>query len=296
MNRLFKIIQFINRHPLAGKHRLRAYWRFLHWQITQRIRPHEVVFPFTPQSKIILKRGLIGGTGNIYAGLHDFSEMGFLLHFLRKEDLFADIGANVGTYTILASAQAGATTFAFEPIPATYSWLEKNIKVNHLEQKVKAFQMGLGEKKDTIRFTNAYDAENHVVSKWEDEQNSIELQIEAFDHICFPDEVPVMVKIDVEGFEAEVLKGMKNSLADQRLKVIIIELNGSGYRYDFDEKEIHASFLLLGFQPFEYDPYQRKLNLLPSFGPNNTIYVRDLAFVEQRLTSAEKIKVLGELF
>ncbi len=297
LNRFFKIIKFINQHPLASKQRLRAYWRFLYWQISQRIwKPHEIVYSFTPQAKIILKKGLIGGTGNIYVGLHDFSEMGFLLHFLREEDLFADIGANVGTYTILASAQVGAKTIAFEPSPSTFKWLEKNIQVNLINQKVKAFQIGLGEKKGTLCFTNAYDAENHVMSQWEKEENTIEINIESFDDLCFPEQIPNMVKIDVEGFESEVLKGMKSSLTDIKLNVIIIELNGSGYRYDFDEKQIHVQFLELGFQPFEYNPYKRKLTLLSTFGSNNTIYIRDVPFVEERLKAAEKIKVFGEWF
>jgi hypothetical protein len=36
-------------------------------------------------------------TGNLYVGLHEFEEMAFLLHFLRRGDLFADVGANVGS-------------------------------------------------------------------------------------------------------------------------------------------------------------------------------------------------------
>jgi len=45
-------------------------------------------------SKFLVKTGETGLTGNIYTGLHEFPDMGFLLHFLRAEDLFVDIGAN----------------------------------------------------------------------------------------------------------------------------------------------------------------------------------------------------------
>jgi hypothetical protein len=57
-------------------------------------------------------------TGNLYAGLHEFSEMGFLLHLLRQNDLFVDVGANLGSYTVLASAVCQARNIAFEPVPA----------------------------------------------------------------------------------------------------------------------------------------------------------------------------------
>ena len=55
-----------------------------------------------------------GATGNLYVGLHEFEEMAFLLHFLRRGDLFADVDANVGSYTILAAVAVGTEAIAFE--------------------------------------------------------------------------------------------------------------------------------------------------------------------------------------
>jgi thymidylate synthase len=63
---------------------------------------------------------MTGATGNIYAGLHEFEDMAFLLHLLRSEDMFADVGSNIGSYTILASGVVGAKSVAFEPVPSTY--------------------------------------------------------------------------------------------------------------------------------------------------------------------------------
>ena len=57
---------------------------------------------------------MYGATGNIYCGLHDFEEMSFLMHFLRAGDVFADVGVNVGAYSMLA-ASVGARAIAFEP-------------------------------------------------------------------------------------------------------------------------------------------------------------------------------------
>ena len=62
-------------------------------------------------------------TGNIYCGLAEFADMAFVLHVLRAGDLFVDIGANAGAYTLLASSVAGAKTTCFEPVPATYARL-----------------------------------------------------------------------------------------------------------------------------------------------------------------------------
>jgi len=44
------------------------------------------------------------------------NDMGFLLHFLRKDDLFLDVGANIGSYTVLAGGAVGAKSISFEPV------------------------------------------------------------------------------------------------------------------------------------------------------------------------------------
>jgi hypothetical protein len=61
-------------------------------------------------------KGLTGATGNWYCGLDAFEDMAFLLHFMREEDLFVDVGANIGSYTILAGNEVGAETIEIEPI------------------------------------------------------------------------------------------------------------------------------------------------------------------------------------
>jgi FkbM family methyltransferase len=296
MKRFLQILRFIRAHPLAGRNLLKAYWRFFSWQLSQRLSPHTAIYQFTPHSKLALKRKLIGATGNLYVGLHDFSEMGFLLHFLRPSDLFADIGANVGTYTVLASGEVKARTISFEPIPSTADWLRKNIEVNKMDHLVKVYPIGLGSKQDVIRFTSDFDAENRVVSKYEEKDQYLEVKVESFDSLFYPESIPLLMKIDVEGFESEVLKGMKKTLVDKHLKAIIIELNGSGYRYGFDEKHIHQQLLEAGFQPYGYDPYSRQLEQLLTFGSNNTVYMRDLDFIKMRLKEAGKLKIFGQVF
>ena len=106
----------------------------------------------------------------------------------------------------------------------------------------------------------------------------------------------VLMKIDVEGFETEVLNGMQNTLEDYELKGVVIELNGSGNRYGYDEKRIHQKLLGLGFNAYQYDPFERQLKLVTDFGKHNTIYLRDPDFIKKRISVAEKITVFSESF
>jgi predicted RNA methylase len=73
-----------------------------------------------------------GATANMSIGLSEFADMMLALHFLRKGDLFVDVGANVGSYAVLASGVCRATTWAFEPDPNTVRSLKRNLAINNL--------------------------------------------------------------------------------------------------------------------------------------------------------------------
>lgn len=231
---------------------------------------------------------MTGATGNLYCGLMEFDDMGFLLHFLRDSDLFIDIGANIGAYTILASGEVGANTIAVEPIPSTFINLVQNISVNQIQDKVEALNIGLGAKEDIIRFTKSLDTVNHVAT--ENENDTIDVKVDKLDRIISKRK-PALIKIDVEGFETEVLNGAGEILKAKELKAIIIELNGSGKRYGYDENLIHSKLINHGFKPYQYNPKARNFAKMESYGNHNTIYIRDIVYVKERIEASRKIKI-----
>lgn len=104
-----------------------------------------------------------------------------------------------------------------------------------------------------------------------------------------------MIKIDVEGFEYPVIEGAICTLENPALKAVIMELNGSGNRYGFDEARILQSMFDRGFDACTYDPFRRKLikRDARSSQNSNTLFVRDLPFVRARLEAAEFVDVHG---
>ncbi len=294
LNQLFKTLHFIYSHPLNRKRPLAAIGRFFRWQIGTRLLPYAVVVPFAQRSKLLMYRGLTGVTQNLYCGLHDFEDMAFLLHFLRAGDQFVDVGANVGGYTILAASEVGAQTIAIEPIPDTFQQLCQTVALNEASEKVQTLNIGLGAKREVLHFTNNLDTTNHVVQSRSD--HTIEVEVRTFDETVDMTR-PSLVKIDVEGFETEVLKGMSTSLNHANLQGIIIELNGSGKRYGYEDAAIHRQLLDAGFKPYHYFPFDRKLQLRDSYGAEkNTIYLKDPGFAMQRVQSAVKVKIHGQAF
>jgi FkbM family methyltransferase len=286
---MMNTLRFIANHPLNRKSPWKGLFRFIWWQLKSRIINKSQRYALTQHTKLLVSRGMTGATGNIYCGLLEYEDMAFVLHFLRPEDCFFDVGANVGVYTILASGEIGATSVAIEPVLSTFLHLTNNINLNNLSERTKALNIGLGEEKGTLRFTTAFDTVNHVATA--QDKDFLEVQVETLDALTEQLAVPILIKIDVEGFETPVLQGAKKTLQSENLKAIIIELNGSGKRYGFDENLIHQQLIEFGFKPYQYHPENKSLSALETFTKFNTIYLRDLAFIENRLQLARRVGV-----
>lgn len=159
---MFNTYRFIANHPLTRDYKINAFARWLRWQVGSRVIRWPVAVPFVNNTRLLVKSGMTGATGNIYAGLHEFKDMAFVLHFLRPGDLFVDIGANIGSYTILSSA-TGANAISFEPVPATFESFLDNIHLNRLENRVDARNQAVGRSHGTLRMTADQDTINQAL-------------------------------------------------------------------------------------------------------------------------------------
>lgn len=285
-------LNFIMNHPLNRDRKLRALGRFFAWQVGSRILPGSVAVKFVNQTRLLIRPGMKGATQNLYTGLHEFEDMSFVLHLLRKDDLFVDVGANVGSYTVLAGGALGAKCLSIEPIPDTFEHLIDNIYLNRINENVIALNIGVGETEGTLRFTSSLDAMNHVLTDGESDVDSIVVPVKTLSSIV-SDEQPVLIKVDVEGLETAVVAGSGDVFKKESLAAVIMELNGSGMRYGYDEKKLHAKMLEYGFKTFAYSPMDREMILLDGKNTEsgNTIYVRDVNRAMDRIKSAPKFIV-----
>jgi FkbM family methyltransferase len=288
---LRNIYSIISRHPLAGRQKMKAFGRFMKWQIVRRLMPYPMVYPFIGDMKLILDKGQTNATAQYYMGLSEFEEMSFVLHFLQKDDLFVDVGANVGCFTLLASGIKNANTIAIEPLPKTFSYLRNNLIINDLDNKVEALNIGLSDKKGILKFTQNISQNNHVAH--ENDTDTISVEVNTMDDIL-RDKQPILLKIDVEGFEKAVIDGATQTLKQESLHVIIIELVGLGARYGFDETAIHTIISSHGFLKYDYNPFNRKLIETKNLGYHNTIYIRNINFTQKRVQEAPTFTILQQ--
>ncbi|MDA8239914.1 MAG: FkbM family methyltransferase [Nitrospiraceae bacterium] len=248
------------------------------------------------ESLLIVKKGMTGATGNIYTGLLEFEDMSFLLHMLRQNDLFVDVGANVGVYTILCGAVARAKCISIEPIPATFDYLWKNIIVNEINDLTTAHNIGVSSKEQVLTFTEDLGPMNRVITVGTTypPMNTVEVKVKSLDEIIGESQ-PSLIKIDVEGLETEVIAGAHNVMSRASLHAVIMELNGSGTYYGYDETKLRNKMSGYGFAPFRYSPFDRLL--IPTSGmknqSGNTLYIKNLDYVRERLIKAGAFRING---
>lgn len=293
---MYNSLRFITSHPLNKDHKFAAILRWLKWQVGSRLVPGPIAVPFAGNARLLVRPGMTGATGNIYCGLHEFNDMAFLLHFLRPEELFLDVGANIGSYTVLAGKVSGVRVIAVEPIPQTFEYLMDNIQLNRLQSVVQAENIALGAEDSVVTMTANQDAMNHAVSSHDMDTDIVTVPVKRLDDLV-GDEIPALIKIDVEGYETEVLKGAQRTMASPDCKAVIMELNGSGNRYGFNEMELHHSMIQSGYSPYKYHPFERELTSLGSSksGEGNTLYLKDPADAQRRVESASAISVLDRM-
>ncbi len=277
--KLLNTLLFIMNHPLNKKNKLGSLLCFLKWQLKSRLYKSEHIYRWVDKINFIVKRGEHAMTGNLYIGLMEYEDMSFVLHSLKETDNFYDIGANVGSYTLLASGVKRCKSFCFEPIQSTFERLIDNVNLNKIQHLVDARNIGIGDRNEILSFTNDLNTQNRV-SKDSDIDNTENVDVIRLDD-NFKPSIPSIAKIDVEGFEDFVLKGGKNFFSSSNTIALIIELNRS---------DTHKEILSFGFSPIRYAPFERRLISLESYNSSgNTIYVKDIEAIQKRCNEADSV-------
>jgi FkbM family methyltransferase len=274
-------LSFILRHPISGRTPLRSLLRWANWQVRSRTTD-EVPVPWIGDTRLIVRAGMSGATGNIYCGLHEYPEMAFALHMLRPGDLFCDAGANIGSYTVLASGVVGATTIAIEAAPETVGHLRRNIEANGIAGLVEVHEVLIGPAVGQGYFSSGSDSTNRVID--EGGKGARVLPMTTLDTIL-GGRCPIMMKMDIEGFEESALAGAERMLSDERLQSVCIELFSDTVADLFERH---------GFTRAYYDPANRALSAAPNgVSHSNALLVRGVERVAERLRSAPVVRVFG---
>jgi FkbM family methyltransferase len=181
----------------------------------------------------------------------------FIERSLAPGSTFVDVGANIGTYTILASSVVGPSgkVVAIEPHPFIFGYLQRNITVNRL-QNVFAVEVAVGAEPQTalMQYSEKNPGETHVTSQIHGKATQVPMA--RLDDVLSDLGVVTVdyLKIDVEGYELAVLRGAKRVIDASPNIIIQTELiNAYAERYGHAAAEAAELLLSMAFSPHEVD-------------------------------------------
>jgi FkbM family methyltransferase len=150
----------------------------------------------------------------------------------KDGEVLWDIGANIGCYSLYA-ARKGHRVIAFEPSGFNYFILMKNIGINQLDDRISALPIALSDHLEIadlqLQYLEVGDSCHDYVpygtphSPRGLRQTTIAFSIDDLTR-SFPLQYPNHIKIDVDGIDIQILMGAKNTLADRRVKSVLIEI------------------------------------------------------------------------
>lgn len=148
---------------------------------------------------------------------------------IQRGDCVWDVGANVGIYTERFAAQVGQSgrVVAFEPIETTYRALTSRISG---ARQVTALHCALGAAQATVHVVPDADPTsptNSLAGQVQSNPNAVPVRVEAGDLLITSGAAPQpnVIKIDTEGFEEEVLWGLRECLQNKALRALLIEVH-----------------------------------------------------------------------
>ena len=156
------------------------------------------------------------------------------LENISPGDFVIDVGSNIGDYTLLACKKVGTSgkVLSFEPLSETFLTLNRNLQLNKITNCI-SFQKAVGEKSGLANLykNNLSGTMGHLDSSLngEDLIKRDEIEVLTIDDVLTSEHIDTvnMIKIDVEGFEHEVLLGCLQSFKEKKIKKIMCEVHHS---------------------------------------------------------------------
>jgi FkbM family methyltransferase len=255
---LLAIKNYYNSYPAL--HKVLYYWLF------SKFHRRKIIIRNIQGSKMMLNLNDFGLSKQLFLnGIREPECTRIMKKILKKDMIIAEIGANIGYYTLIEASSIGKNgkIYAIEPFPSNFELLKKNIELNSYNKITELFNIAISNKTDVTKLY--IDNKHNLCNMFESDikKEFVKVKTKTFDDFIADKKIPDLIRMDIEGFEYYVIEGMKKTLEKCSSCKIFIELHPfqmeqKGLDY---EKPIKTLFQY-GFQPIyiikEYGPMKEE--------------------------------------
>jgi len=199
-----------------------------------------------------------------YSNFEPLSSL-FALEIYNNNGLFIDVGAHYGYYTLLIGKHISKSNiYAFEPTPVTYDILKKNVELNKVDKKVTLYRCAVSDKESSIKmFTpKNYSSKSSCYKLLQDwEIDSFDVKTYSLDKLITNKKVS-LIKIDAEGHEPLIVKGLANTIRLNKEISMLIEFHPN-------------NLISAGFNPSDLLDELRSLNFNLLLIIDHPIYINE---------------------
>lgn len=272
-----RILGAIRRHPANAGTTWAALRRAGRWQAHKRV-VRTPVDHRTSRGYVIRCYPDSQSASNIFyfTEWFDFHEMAFLVRYLRPGDSVLDVGANIGTYALLAASMVRrrGRVDAFEPHPVSFARLVENVRLNAWQETVVCHRAAAGAHNGDVDLLSDMDVSSRVV-------RSRDLAGRHYERVsCRPlDQVLLerdyaFAKIDVEGSEHEVLRGATAGLSRGNPPVMQLEiLPGALHMAGTAPEQLIDQLAAHGYSLYAFEGQHRGLEPLAGVPRGNVLAI-----------------------
>lgn len=235
---------------------------------------------------MIMYQGVSGKLTPRWVYAFDYEpETGLIFKQLIKPGMtVVDIGANVGYYTLLAAKllDGKGKVYAFEPDPANYVLLKKNILSNKLEKLAEPFNLAVGSVEKKNNFFIGRSTGSSLFKVPDSSEETVSVELIPLDKFFRERNWPAvnLIKIDVEGAESFVLEGMTDLAERNNGLKLVIELNPSCLEpAGISPQQLLVALAGIGFKKIRLLSGQMKFYQIPADIEYLSKIARELLFV-----------------
>lgn len=212
---------------------------------------------------------------------YEKEETDMIHRLIKNGDTVIDIGANIGWHSLnLAVAKRDCIIHAFEPVPATYKHLLRNLELNSIDN-VRTHNFGFSDKIGKFDFYYYPEGSGNASLanlSGSDTVTKVICKLSMLDTYVHDNNIHIdFMKCDVEGAELLVFKGGIEAIKRDKPIVFAEILRKWSASFDYDPNEIFQLFFRIGYSAYTID----KLNLKPFFQMDEKTVNTNFIFIHE---------------